>query len=546
MRINPLTQTDFYKTGHIFQYPDGTTEVYSNLTARSSKLARVIRETFDEKVVWFGLQGFIKHFLIDIWNEGFFKRPKDEVVREYKRRLDTSLGPDAVPVEHIAQLHDIGYLPIEIKSLPEGSRVNVRVPVLTIRNTRPEAYWVVNYLETVKSNMLWKPATVATLAFEYRRILTRYAKMTGAPEAFIDWQGHDFSCRGLSGYQDTLSTGAAHLLSFYGTDTIAAIDYLEAYYNADCEQALIGGSVPATEHSVMCMGGEDDEIGTFRRLITELYPSGVVSVVSDTWDFFRVITEYARELRPQILARTPNAMGLAKVVFRPDSGDPVKILTGYNIVEVDNANDDDCMREAEEKGAEAVFDRKNGKCFTFQSYDTGWTTKFELNELSAEEAKGAVQCLWDVFGGTMTDAGYMVLNERVGLIYGDSITLERADAILSRLEKKGFASNNVVFGIGSYSYQGVTRDTFGWAVKATSGVVNGERRSLFKNPKTDSGVKKSARGLLRVEKEGNDFVLYDDQTEAQEACGALRTVFKDGVLLIDEDLETIRRRLRES
>lgn len=519
MRINPLTQTDFYKTGHIFQYPEGTTEVYSNLTARSSKLARVIRETFDEKIVWFGLQGFIKHFLIDVWNEGFFNRPKDEVVREYKRRLDTSLGPDAVPVEHIAQLHDLGYLPIEIKSLPEGSRVNVRVPVLTIRNTRPEAYWAVNYLETVKSNMLWKPATVATLAFEYRRILTRYAKMTGAPEAFIDWQGHDFSCRGLSGYQDTFSTGAAHLLSFYGTDTIAAIDYLEAYYNANCERALIGGSVPATEHSVMCMGGEDDEIGTFRRLITELYPSGVVSIVSDTWDFFRVITEYARELKPQILARTPNALGLAKVVFRPDSGDPVKILTGYL---------PDEMRE--ELGANGRYkvDAETGRI------------------LSEAEIKGAVQCLWDVFGGTMSDAGYRMLNERVGLIYGDSITLERAEAILSRLEKKGFASNNVVFGIGSYSYQGITRDTFGWAVKATSGVVKGERRALSKNPKTDSGVKKSARGLLRVEQVGKDFVLHDDQTEDQETQGALRTVFKDGVLLIDEDLETIRRRLRES
>ena len=126
--------------------------------------------------------------------------------------------------------------------------------------------------------------------------------------------------------------------------------------------------------------------------------------------------------------------------------------------------------------------------------------------------KGAVQCLWEIFGGTETDQGYKVLNERVGLIYGDSITLERALNILQGLEAKGYASNNLVFGIGSYTYNYLTRDTFGFAVKATWGQVNGVPRELFKDPITDSGIKKSAKGLLRVEKTEDGFVLFDQQT----------------------------------
>lgn len=513
--INPLTQTDFYKTGHIAQYEKGTTEVYANLTARSARLAPVLEGYFDNKVVWFGAQAFITIYLVELFNREFFGKPKADVVARYKRRMDTSLGPDAVDVAHIEALWDLGYLPLEVKALPEGSRVNIRVPVMTLRNTLPEFYWLTNYIETVLSNELWKPTTVATLAYQYRQLLEDYAERTGGDKAFVDWQAHDFSCRGLSGFADSMFTGAAHLLSFTGTDTIAAIDFLEDYYLADAEKELIGGSVPATEHSVMCLSGEEDELETFRRLICDVYPSGVVSIVSDSWDFWRVITEYARELKPQILARTPNALGLAKVVFRPDSGDPVKILTGYLPEEV----------EARGNGTYEVVGQKG-------------------EFITEAERKGAVECLWDIFGGTETAKGYKQLNERVGLIYGDSITLERAQAILARLEAKGFASTNVVFGVGSFSYQYLTRDSFGFAVKATSGVVNGVRRAVAKNPKTDSGVKKSAVGLLRVEQEGDDFVLYDNQTEEQEKQGALRTVFLDGKLVVEESLTTIRARLR--
>lgn len=490
--MNPLTAIDFYKADHRRQYPEGTEYVYSNFTPRSSRLAPVL-DDFDDRVVFIGLQGFIKKTLIDDWNTHFFQQPKSSVIAKYKRRMDASLGEGAVPVEHMEALHDLGFLPLKIKALPEGSRVNIKVPMFTVINTRPEFYWLTNYIETSISAAVWKMCTTATIAYEYKRLLSRYAEKTGSPLDFVPTQGHDFSFRGMSGLEDAAQSGLGHLSSFIGTDTVAAIDYAEDYYQAD---GIVGVSVPATEHSVMCMGTKEGEIETFRRLIDELYPTGVVSIVSDTWDFWQVIDQYARELKHTILARQENSLGLAKVVFRPDSGDPVKVICG---------------------DPEA--------------------------EPGSPEYKGAVQCLWDIFGGTETSKGYKVLNDRVGLIYGDSITLSRAQAILEGLAKKGFASSNIVLGIGSYTYQYLTRDNFGFAIKATWGQVNGEPREVFKDPITDSGEKKSARGLLRVEETPNGFELFDQQTLAQEKQGTLRVVFEDGELLVEQSLSEIRDRL---
>lgn len=489
---NPLLACDFYKTGHIAQYPENTQQVYSNFTPRSSRLAQKLSGIFDEQIVFFGLQRFIKTFLIESFNRDFFSKPAEQVEAEYQRQMDNGLGVGAVDTSHIRKLHKYGCLPISIKALPEGSLVDIQVPVLTITNTHPDFFWLPNYLESVMSAELWKGCTTATTAYQYRKLLEQYAENTGANKDFIMWQGHDFSMRGLSGVADCAMSGGGHLLSFFGTDSIPAIEDLEKHYRG--RDTFVGGSVPATEHSVMCMGGQDSEIDTFRRLINDVYPSGVVSIVSDSWDYWKVITEYAVTLKEDILARKENALGLAKVVFRPDSGDPADILCG------------------------------------------------DVSASTEHERKGSVECLWDIFGGTINAAGYKELNPRVGLIYGDSITLERAQDILQRLEAKGFASSNVVFGIGSYTYQYVTRDSYGFAMKATFGVVDGEDRVIFKDPKTGEG-KKSAKGLLRVEKEDNHFVLYDNQTREQEARGELKEVFRDGVLLVDDTLAAIRSRL---
>lgn len=493
-KLKPHTACDFYKIGHKDMYEKGTTQVYSNFTPRSSKLASKISEVFDDKVVFFGLQGFIRWFLIDTWNEEFFNKPKSVVVEEYRSRVANALVLDNIDVSHIEALHDLGYLPIKIKALEEGELVNMKIPVLTITNTLPEFFWLPNYLESIMSSELWKSCTTATTAYQYRKLLDLYADKTGSPKEFVQWQGHDFSFRGLSGLHDAATSAAGHLLSFTGTDTIPAIDYLEDYYFG--KETFIGGSVPATEHSVMCLSGKDNEIETFRRLIQDTHPTGVVSIVSDSWDYWQVITDYSKQLKDIIMSRQPNALGLNKVVFRPDSGDPVNIICGdVNAPE------------------------------------------------GSPEYKGSVECLWEIFGGTITSTGHKLLDQHVGLIYGDSITLARASEIMKRLEAKGFASANVVFGVGSFTYQYQTRDSYGFAMKATYGVVNGEGREIFKDPKTDSGTKKSAKGLLRVEKENGDYVLYDQQTIEQEQQGELKVVFEDGKLVKQLTLEQIRKNL---
>lgn len=485
--MNTLHLADGYKVDHRRQYPEGTELVYSNWTPRKSRLEN------SDGVVFFGLQYFIKKYLAEDFDTHFFRRPKAEVVNEYRRRISAYLGPDAISYEHVEALHDLGYLPVEIKALPEGVVVPFRVPMFTIKNTIPEFFWITNFLETILSCIIWMPCTSATVAREYRKKLDHYATLTGGDGAFVPWQGHDFSFRGMAGLEAAMMSGAGHLLSFTGTDTIPAIDFLERYYGADCEKEIIGGSVPATEHSVMCMGTQDSEIETFRRLISDIYPAGIVSIVSDTWDFWKVITEYVPALKSEILARN------GKVVIRPDSGDPVKIICG------DPAADP-----------------------------------------GSPEYKGAVECLWETFGGSVSEKGFKLLDPHIGLIYGDSITLERCENICRQLHDKGFASTNVVFGIGSYTYQYATRDTFGFAMKATYGEVNGEGREIFKSPKTDDGTKQSARGLMRIEGDGEKVNgMKDRVSREEEAGGMLSVVYADGKLLKEVTLSEIRERLKK-
>ncbi len=484
MKIQTPLLLDGYKLGHVFQYSPDTTLVYSNLTARSSR-------TGIKEVVAFGFQYFVEEYLIRQFKETFFDRPKAEVLAEYQRRVDNYLGPGAVTIDHIAKLWDLQYLPLVIKAVPEGTSVPLRVPMLTIRNTIPEFFWLTNMLETLMSSVVWHPCTSATTALAYRKTFERYAKVTGGPMDFVPWQGHDFSFRGLTGPETAALSGAAHLLSFTGTDTVPAIDLLEEYYGANSDKELVGGSVPATEHSVMCMGMQDDEKETFKRLLTETYPSGPLSVVSDTWDFWKVLTEYLPQLKAEIMARD------GKLIVRPDSGDPTKIICG------------------------------------------------DLGSHTEAEQMGAIAVLWEIFGGKVNDKGYKELDPHIGLIYGEAITHDRQADILCRLAAKGFASTNVVFGIGSYTYQYVTRDTYGFAIKSTFGAtLSRGNLPIFKDPATDSGPKKSAKGLLRVDK-GVDGKLYvtEDVDWNDEIGGELQIIFRDGHAYNVQTLAEIRERI---
>lgn len=492
MKINPLTLIDWYKADHRRQYPEGTTLVFSNMTPRKSRIPGV------ENITFFGLQYFLKEYLIKQWNDGFFNRPLKDVLRDWNRRKDTSLGPNDIGDSHIKTLHELGYLPLRIMALPEGSIVPIKVPPFVLWNTHPDFFWLVNHMETIMSACTWQASTSATLAREYHKLFSEASRKTVGNTDFIQWQGHDFSFRGMSSLESACLSGSAHLLYFTGTDTIPAIDFLEEYYNADADKELIGGSIPATEHSVMCMGGKEGEIETFRRLL-KLYPTGPLAIVSDTWNYWKVLTEILPILKDEIMARN------GKLVIRPDSGDPVDIICGK---------------------PQAWYDHI---------------------------MKGSIEVLWDLFGGTISAEGYKVLDSHIGLIYGDSITLERAKEINQRLEAKGFASINWVAGIGSYTYQMNTRDTLGWAVKATYGEVLEENmfdrtetvslgREIFKSPATDDGTKISAKGLIAVYLNRDGTYRMKDQATWEEVKNcAFQTVFFNSKLPVDQKLSDIRK-----
>lgn len=573
--ISPLAQVDFYKTGHYRMYVPGMTKLVSNFTPRKSRLKGV------NSVVVFGIQYLVLEYLISQWNKNFFNKTKEEAVGRYMRLMKFTLGKDAVDSKHIEALWDLQYLPLEIKALPEGTLCPIGIPCMVISNTEENSAWLVNYLETIISAIIWGAMTSATTAREYRLILDKFAMETVGNTAFTQWQGHDFSARGMFGMEAMVISGMAHLLSFTGTDTVPAIEALEEYYGANIETELVGGSVPATEHSVMCMGTKDNEIGTIVRLLDEFSGPVPLSIVADTWNLWKVCTVYLPLLKKKImrrglweatdgtmykaivtyskdytitdeeyflneqtgdkipadefLARTDITHTPGKLVIRPDSGDPVKIITGYR---------QDEMRLID--GHYYEIDPK-----------TNSINIRTQKALSAEEIKGVTRLLYEVFGGTENEKGYIELDPHIGSIYGDSITLGRCTAMCQRHKENGFASTVIVFGIGSFTYQGaadegaiVTRDLFGFAMKATYGEVRLEdgtieRREIWKDPITDDGTKKSAKGLILVYEENGVIKMKDQCTEEEAAGGLLEVIFRNGVLIKKYTLADIRARLNK-
>lgn len=486
--IDPLLLTDFYKTIHHMCYAPGLTKLVSYWTPRMSRKENI------NKVVMFGLQSFIKNYLIEYFNENFFDVPKDKVIQEYKRVISKTLGEMAADTTHIEKLYDLGYLPIQIKAVPEGTRVNIKTPMIEITNTHEDFAWLVNYLETFMSCNIWQPMTSATIAYRYREIIEKYYDLT-VENGQVNKACGDFSMRGFSSIESAQVSSAGHLLSFTGTATISSILYLEKYYNCNIENEIVGLGTPSTEHSVMCSYGTD-ELKAYKRLITEVFPNGVLSIVSDTYDYWNLITNILPILKEDILNRD------GKIVIRGDSGDPIKIICGD-----------------------------------------------ENEPVDSPAYKGTVELLWDIFGGEINSKGYKVLNSHIGTIYGDSITVERCEEICKQLSKKGFAVSNCTFGIGSYTYQYNTRDTFGFALKATHAVINGEEKFIFKDPKTDTGnFKKSQKGMCYVYKQGDD-ILYKDELTIKEAeekkDNLLEVVFKDSKLVKEYSLAEIRDMLHE-
>ena len=526
---NPTLDMDIYKNFHPMAYHPDVSEVYVNFTNRSGRLSNI---PDGASVFHGGLQAWLIQFLMVEWQEGFFNLTWEDAIKTHSKVISGMLGQEA-DVARYKELHDLGYLPIRIKSLPEGTMVPYQVATTTIVNTHPRFPWLPNKLETSWSTDNWGISTSLTTAVEYQKVAREFYALTGKPFDFIMFAIHDFSMRGMFGRQAAGMSGLGHLMGgSAGTDTIRAVTDAMRYYGADIDSELIGASVNATEHSVTCSWIEEGEEAFVEYLITGPATTGILSFVSDTWDFWNFVTVTLPKLKGKLMARD------GKFVIRPDSGCPVKILTGYK---TSGKNYEDFVHTGGycELGMEAI--QVNGVYYS-TILDEAGKERLSINKediLMECEVKGLIECLWDIFGGTVTDKGFKMLDEHIGAIYGDSITLERQRQIYQRLMDKGFCPEPVL-GVGSYSFQYVTRDTHGSAVKATNVVKNGVDLAIAKDPKTDTS-KKSAKGLLKVYTDECGFIRMKNQcTRQEEQEGMLRVVFEDGELFNVTTLQEIR------
>ena len=487
MKTPALLLCDFYKTVHSEQYPKGLTKLVSYFTPRMTRIEG------EDKLVMFGLQSFIKQYLIEYFDDNFFSKTKDEVLYEYNRILSYTLGKGSYGDEKVGELYDLGYLPLEIKGIAEGTMVPIKVPMIEISNTHPDFAWLVNSIETIMSCSLWHPMISANVGYKYRKIVDKYYEISVENDVQRARALGDFSMRGQESLESATRSSAGFCLSFLNTATVPAIPFLENYYNCDCTKEDVAFGAISTEHSVMCSNTavDGDEVTMLKRLLNEVYPNHSFSMVSDSYDYWNLVDNLLVQCKEDILNHN------GSLLVRGDSGDPVEVVT------------------------ETVFH------------------------------------LWDIFGGITNSKGYKVLDKHVKAIYGDSITPQRAEEIFKILIDKGFACNNVALGVGSFSMQCLeqdgafkpfTRDTFGIAVKATYGELGEKPLMIFKNPKTDTGnFKKSQSGMCRVFKDENGNITYldgyDKNTFPFDKENMLETVFKNGKMVKEYTLKDIRARL---
>jgi nicotinamide phosphoribosyltransferase len=509
---NLLLMTDVYKLGHMRQYKPGTTKVYSYLCARSTKKYN--------DALFFGLQPYLK-----ILETPITEQDGEEFMSYYTSILGSQAPADVS--EKIAALVKLGYLPLEIKAVPEGTIIDNKNVLATVTNTLPEFYWVVGFFESLLLKV-WAPTTVATKSLQFKRIAKKYTDETSTADFLMPFLVHDFGYRGVSSEETAELCGAAHLVNFCGTDTVPAVKFMKEMYHGE---GLIGASVAATEHSIHCSFGPtaDNEIEYVSRQM-ELNPTGLMSVVSDAYDYWRMLTVTLPAVKDKILARD------GKYVVRPDSGDPLKILCGTAI---------HCktLEEAKTLGKNPAheFDSQfevDGKYYKYR-----WNVG--LTEITPTPAmKGTFRILDELFGSTVNEKGYKELNPKIGVIYGDGMYLERYEAILETMKEMGYANTNLVVGIGGLLLQQHNRDDIGFAFKATYAEINGVATELFKDPITDPG-KKSHKGLMTLRKtpEGK-YVTHDQATWEDEAMGELRIVFRNGKCYNETTLAEIRERAK--
>ena len=422
--------TDSYKITHHYFYPKGTEKIYSYLESR-------VGAEFNKTIFYGHLEGQIV---------------TQEKIDEADNMIANHIGPDIFNRDgwqYILDEHD-GHLPIEIKAVAEGTPVDVGNALMTVENTDDKSYWLPNYLEPLLLQV-WYPSTVATLSAEVRKLCNFYLEVTGSIKDNLDFMLHDFGYRGATSTESSMLSGSAHLLSFSGTDTIAALTIPENYYN---DFNLYGFSVQATEHSVMTSLGPEGEISQILNVIDNA-KDGVLSLVIDSYNYRNFLEESGKsgtELNEAILNFLDGEDN--KVVFRPDSGEPVSTTI-------------DC-----------------------------------LNLLS------------EGFGSHLTDKGYKVFDLNIGLLWGDGLNYQKIRDILFAMKSAGWAAQNIIFGMGGGLHTAVNRDTQRNAFKCSAQLRDGVWHDIFKNPLDSS--KKSKTGRFKLIRENNSFRTVPIDSEGED------------------------------
>jgi len=293
---NIILNTDSYKVSMFKQYPAGTTGVYSYIESRGGRY---------DRTVFFGLQAFIKEYLLDPITQADIDIA-DEILTAHGEPFNRAGW------QYILDKHN-GYLPVVIRAVPEGTVVPVKNVLATIENTDPECYWLTTYLETALLRAIWYPTTVATQSHKIRAVILDYLEKTGDP-SLIDFKLHDFGARGVSSLESAAIGGAAHLVNFMGSDTVSGVLYAREYYDA----GVAGFSIPAAEHSTITSWGRDGEVDAYRNMLNQFAkPGSIVAIVSDSYDIYNAVDNlWGEQLRQQVIDSG------ATVVIRPDSGDP--------------------------------------------------------------------------------------------------------------------------------------------------------------------------------------------------------------------------------
>lgn len=471
MSDNLILMTDSYKLTHFDQYPPNTDGVFSYFESRNG--AKYPHTLF------FGLQYLLKRYL-----DGPVITA--EKIDEAEALAVAHMGSDKMfnraGWERILNKHG-GYLPLKIRAVPEGTLVPVSNVLMTVENTDPDCYWLTNYIETLLTHV-WYPSTVATLSYEVKRMIWRYLKTTGSEGSLggLPFMLHDFGYRGTTSEEAAAIGGAAHLVNFKGTDTLAAMRLAHEFYGASYDDLAF--SVPATEHSIMTARGREGELDVLDQLLDN-YPTGILSVVSDSYNIYDFVTAVCSRA-DQILNRD------GVFVVRPDSPtdnhQPAE-LTAW------------IVRKLEESFGSSVV---------------------------RSESNGEVE--------------FRALDSHVRVLWGDGIGPDGIDRILDTLKFGGYSAENMVFGMGGGLLQrDIDRDTQRFAFKSSAQrQAGGEWHDVTKEPLDPTKRSKGGR-LALIHTEGAPH-FATVREEEHKGANLLHPVFDSGVLLNEQTFSEIRAR----